>query len=100
MMVFALKLLRQFKYTDFDTITLLFNADEEISSPDSRHLIAKLAPQHDCFLCCESGQEGDGLVSSRKGASRILVKRQRHCVPCGERSGQGCQRPDGMPPAD
>ncbi|MCD2435325.1 M20 family metallopeptidase [Acidaminococcus sp. NSJ-142] len=73
MMVFALKLLRQFKYTDFDTITLLFNADEEISSPDSRHLIAKLAPQHDCFLCCESGQEGDGLVSSRKGASRILV---------------------------
>ena len=54
-------------FEDFGQITLLFNGDEEIASPSSRKLIAQLAPQHDCYLCCESGQEGDGLVRSRKG---------------------------------
>ena len=74
MMVFAMKQLRNLGFEDFEQITLLFNGDEEISSPSSRHLIAKLAPQHDCYLCCESGQEGDGLVRSRKGSNLLKVK--------------------------
>lgn len=73
MMVFAMKQLRNLGFEDFEQITLLFNGDEEISSPSSRHLIAKLAPQHDCYLCCESGQEGDGLVRSRKGSNLLKV---------------------------
>lgn len=74
MMLFAIKQLRNLGFEDFDQITLLFNGDEEIASPSSRKLIAKLAPQHDCYLCCESGQEGDGLVRSRKGSNLLKVK--------------------------
>lgn len=73
MMVFAMKQLRNLGFEDFEQITLLFNGDEEISSPSSRHLITKLAPQHDSYLCCESGQEGDGLVRSRKGSNLLKV---------------------------
>ena len=39
-------------------------------------MIARLAPQHDCYLCCESGQEGDGLVRSRKGSNLLKVEVQ------------------------
>lgn len=74
MMLFAMKQLRNLGFTDFEQITLLFNGDEEIGSPSSRNLIRKLAPQHDCYLCCESGQEGDGLVRARKGSNLLKVK--------------------------
>ena len=56
MMLFAMKHLHELGFDDYDQITLLFNGDEEISSPSSRKLTAELAPQHDCYLCCESWQ--------------------------------------------
>lgn len=74
MMLFAMKQLRDLHFEDFEQITLLFNGDEEIASPSSRKLIARLAPQHDCYLCCESGQEGDGLVRSRKGSNLLKLE--------------------------
>lgn len=74
MMLFAMKHLHELGFDDYDQITLLFNGDEEISSPSSRKLTAELAPQHDCYLCCESGQEGDGLVRSRKGSNLLQLR--------------------------
>lgn len=74
MMLFAMKQLHDLHFEDFEQITLLFNGDEEIASPSSRKLIARLAPQHDCYLCCESGQEGDGLVRSRKGSNLLKLE--------------------------
>ena len=74
MMLFAMKQLDAMDFHDYEQITLFYNGDEEISSPDSRAITKKLAPQHDCYLCCESGQEGDGLVRSRKGSSLVKVE--------------------------
>ena len=74
MMLFAMKQLKAMHFTDYEQITLFFNGDEEISSPDSRKYTQELAPQHDCYMCCESGQEGDGLVRSRKGSNLLKVE--------------------------
>ncbi|WP_232709040.1 M20 family metallopeptidase [Acidaminococcus massiliensis] len=74
MLLFAMKQLRKINFTDFDTITFLFNGDEEIGSYDSRKILQKLAPGYDCFLCCESGQEGDGIVQARKGSNRLKLE--------------------------
>ena len=62
MMLFAMKQLEQLGYTDYDTITCFFNGDEEIGSPDSHLLLERLAPAYDVYICCESGQEGDGIL--------------------------------------
>ena len=74
LLLFAMQQLKKLNFTDYGKITLLFNCDEEITSPDSRKIIKRLAPEHDCYLCCEPGQVGDGLVKSRKGSSQIVVE--------------------------
>ncbi len=73
MMLFAMKQLRALAFDDFEEIRLFFNGDEEIGSPSSLKYTQKWAPLYDAYLCCESGQEGDGLVRSRKGSSLIQV---------------------------
>lgn len=73
MMLFAMKQLKQLGYADYDTITCFFNGDEEIGSPDSSLLLKKIAPEYQVYICCESGQEGDGIVRSRKGTSHIRL---------------------------
>lgn len=72
--LFAMKQLVQRDYQDFDTITCLFNCDEEVTSVDSRYLIQELAPVHDVVFCMESGQVGDGVVKWRKGSSQLRVE--------------------------
>lgn len=74
LMLFAMKQLKSLGFRDYGTITCLFNGDEEIGSPDSRNLLQKLAPEYDCYICCESGQKGDGVVRSRKGSNRIKLE--------------------------
>lgn len=73
MMLFAMKQLQALDFTDFEEIRLFFNGDEEIGSPSSLQYTKKWAPLYDAYLCCESGQEGDGLVRSRKGSSLIRL---------------------------
>lgn len=72
--LFAMQVLNKLQFTDYGTITCLFNCDEEMTSPHSRHLIAKLAKEHDCTLCMESGQVGDGVVMWRKGSAQMKLE--------------------------
>lgn len=72
--LFAMKLLKDRGYNNFDKITCLFNCDEETTSPNSRHLIRKLAPEHNYVLCMESGQVGDGVVMWRKGSAQMQLE--------------------------
>ena len=41
--LFALKIISEFNYRDYSTISCIFNCDEEIGSPDSKTLIQTLA---------------------------------------------------------
>lgn len=69
----ALKILKDVGFTDFATITLLLNSNEEIGSPGSRALIEQTARAHDVVLNLEPGRPADGLVTHRKGSGKAYV---------------------------
>jgi glutamate carboxypeptidase len=71
--LYAIKLLRQMKFTDFAQITLLVNCNEETFSKGSFGLIETLSKQHDVSLSLESGRPADGLVVWRKGTADLLI---------------------------
>lgn len=71
--IYALKLLQQIKFTDFATITLLINSNEETASKGTHVLIETLAKQHDVTLSLEGGRPADGLVVWRKGSGQLLI---------------------------
>ncbi|MBX9814047.1 MAG: hypothetical protein A4S12_08755 [Proteobacteria bacterium SG_bin5] len=74
--IMAIKLLRQFKFDDFASITSLVETSEERGSPGTRKLIAELVKDADVELNLEPGQAGDQVTIWRKGSSAfdILVK--------------------------
>lgn len=69
----ALKILKDLGFTDFATLTLLLNSNEEIGSPGSRALIEQTAKAHDVVLNLEPGRPADGLVTNRKGSGKAYV---------------------------
>ena len=72
----TLAILRAMEFRDYGMLTVLVNADEEISSPGSRNLIAQLGREHDVVFSCESGgPEGDDrLQLATNGIGDILLK--------------------------
>ena len=59
----TLAVLNALDYREYGTLTVLIDGDEEISSPGSRALIARLGREHDVVFSCESGgPEGDARV--------------------------------------
>ena len=61
---------------DYGMITLLVNADEEISSPSSRGLITRLGSEHDAVFSCEGSDASDSLrlATSGNGAALLRVR--------------------------
>src|SRR5262249_8647823 len=51
----ALAILQAMKFADYGTITVLINADEEVSSPASRFVFGRLGAEHDVVLSFEGG---------------------------------------------
>ena len=74
----TLAMLRTLKFNDYGTLTVLINADEEISSPGSRQLITKLGGEHDAVLSFEGGGgpqvDQVRLATSGIGAATITVR--------------------------
>jgi glutamate carboxypeptidase len=74
--IHTLETLKKLNYKDFGTITVLINADEEISSPGSRKLITETAKDQDVVLSFEGGGK-DGslrLATSGIGAAYLDIK--------------------------
>lgn len=72
--LYAIHILSKMKIFSYSQITCCFNTDEEVSSPNSKDLIMKLAQQHDYVLSLEPGQTNDGVISWRKGVARLKVE--------------------------
>ena len=71
----ALAVLNALDFDDYGLITVLINADEEVSSPGSRSLITRLGSEHDAVFSCEGG--GDSRVRLRTsgiGAFKLIVR--------------------------
>ena len=68
-------MLRALDFRGYGKLTVLINADEEISSPGSRGLIARLGRAHDVVLSCESGgaRGDDRLQLATAGIGDILL---------------------------
>lgn len=70
----TLAVLRAIDFREYGLITVLINADEEVSSPGSRSLITRLGAEHDVVFSCEGG--GDDLIrltTSGIGAAILRV---------------------------
>lgn len=66
----AMKLLHP---EDYKRITILFNCDEEITSPSSMPLLQELGAQHDFALSYEPSSAVDSVCVARKSNAKIKV---------------------------
>lgn len=74
--IHVLDMLKQLKYQDYGTITVLINSDEEISSPGSRQMIMDTAKNQDVVLSFETGGLDGSLMlaTSGIGAAYLDIK--------------------------
>ena len=70
----TLAALRALEFDDYELITVLINADEEVSSAGSRGLITRLGAEHDAVFSCEGGGSSDRLALATAGIGAVLLE--------------------------
>jgi glutamate carboxypeptidase len=72
--IHTLAMLKAMNFRDYGTLTVLINADEEISSPGSRSLISKLGAEHDATFSHEMhGVKSDRLALATAGIASVTL---------------------------
>jgi glutamate carboxypeptidase len=70
----TIAMLKAMDFRQFGTLTVLINADEEISSPGSRSLITKLGAEHDATFSVEGSRaESDKLALATAGIASVTL---------------------------
>ena len=70
----TLAILKAMNYREYGMVTVLINADEEISSPGSRSLITTLGAEHDASFSLEpSRAESDKLSLATSGIASVTL---------------------------
>ena len=70
----TLAILRAMNFREYGVLTVLINADEELSSPGSRSLISKLGAEHDATFSVESSRsESDKLSLATSGIASVTL---------------------------
>jgi glutamate carboxypeptidase len=70
----TLSILQAMNFRDYGLITVLINADEEVSSPGSRTILTKLGTEHDVVFSCEGTLvSSDRLSLATAGIGAILL---------------------------
>ena len=73
----TIAMLKAMNFRDYGTLTVLINADEEISSPGSRSLITRLGAEHDAVLSFEGSRaESDKLALATAGIASVTLNVQ------------------------
>jgi glutamate carboxypeptidase len=68
-------MLKALDFREFGTLTVLINADEELSSPGSRALITRLGAEHDATLSFEGSRvDSDKLSLATAGIASVVIK--------------------------
>src|SRR5262249_551432 len=68
----TLATLREMNFRDYGVLTVLINADEEVSSPGSRATLAKLGSEQDAVFSCEGSLvESDRLSLTTAGIAAV-----------------------------
>jgi glutamate carboxypeptidase len=80
----AIAMLKAMDFRGYGLITVLVNADEEMSSPGSRHLLTRLGAEHDAVLSCESSRvDSDKLALATSGIASVILKVKGHASHAG-----------------
>ena len=69
----TIAILQTLKFRDYDTLTVLINGDEEISSPGSRSTITRMAGEHDAVFSFEGGGEDGRLRLATSGIAAAYL---------------------------
>jgi glutamate carboxypeptidase len=68
-------MLKALNFRDYGTLTVLINADEEISSPGSRTTLTRLGAEQDAVFSCEGSRvDSDRLSLATSGIGAITLK--------------------------
>jgi glutamate carboxypeptidase len=71
----ALAILKEMDFRDYGLVTVLINADEEMSSPGSRKVITREGERHDAVFSCESTRvDNDKLALATAGIASVVLK--------------------------
>jgi glutamate carboxypeptidase len=76
-------------FDDFAAITLACTPDEEIGSPFSKAILARMAGEHDVGIGLEAARVNGSLVTARKGISALEIGIQGKAVHAGVRPQEG-----------
>jgi glutamate carboxypeptidase len=76
-------------FDDFAVITMACTPDEEIGSPFSKVVLARLAGEHDVGVGLEAARVNGALVTARKGISALEIRIQGKAVHAGVRPREG-----------
>ncbi|MBO0752654.1 MAG: M20/M25/M40 family metallo-hydrolase [Bradyrhizobiaceae bacterium] len=70
----TLSILREMNFRDYGVLTVLINADEEVSSPGSRATLTRLGSAHDAVFSCEGSRvESDQLSLTTAGIAAVAL---------------------------
>lgn len=75
MVLHLASLLKSLQFNEYGTLTVLVNADEEISSPGSRAFITQAGSEHDAVLSFEASRvDNDKLSLATSGIAAVELK--------------------------
>jgi glutamate carboxypeptidase len=86
----TLAILREMNFRDYGLITVLINADEEVSSPGSRATLTGLGGEHDVVFSCEGSRvESDQLSLTTAGIGAVVLNVKGRASHAGEAPERG-----------
>ncbi len=86
----VLAMLKAMDFRGYGLVTVLVNADEEISSPGSRHLLTRLGAEHDAVFSCEASRvDSDKLALATAGIASVILKVKGRASHAGSAPEQG-----------
>ena len=90
LIIHTIALLQATNFRDYGLITVLINADEEISSAGSRAMLTKLGAEHDATFSCEASLVGEDKISlTTAGIAAVVLKVQGRASHAGQAPEQG-----------
>jgi glutamate carboxypeptidase len=86
----TLAMLKAMNFHDYGLVTVLINADEEVSSAGSRAMLTKLGGEHDAVMSFESSRvDSDRLALTTAGIGAVLLKVEGKASHAGSAPEQG-----------
>jgi len=86
----VIAMLKAMDFRGYGLVTALVNADEEMSSPGSRHLLTRLGAEHGAVFSCEASRvDSDKLALATAGVASVILRVKGRASHAGSAPEQG-----------